>query len=138
MFAGSSFGNLAALLAVSAVSGVLGASPGLGAEPAQDKRMLRHVVLFKFKEGTTAEQVKEIEQAFRQLPKKIDAIKGFEWGTDNSVEMLSDGFTHCFIVSFADEQGRETYLPHPAHKAFVDLVKPRLEKVLVIDFWQKE
>ena len=75
--------------------------------------------------------------AFAALPKKIDAIKDFEWGTDVSVENKSAGFTHCFIVTFADEKGREVYLPHPAHKDFVKIVGPVLEDVLVVDYWTK-
>jgi lysophospholipase L1-like esterase len=100
-------------------------------------KVLRHVVLFKFKEGTTDEQIQEVADAFAELPKKIDAIEDFEWGTDNSPEMLSQGFTHCFLVTFRDEKGRDTYLPHPEHKKFVELALPRIEKVLVVDFWTK-
>lgn len=99
--------------------------------------VLRHVVLFSFKEGTTPETVAQIEKAFAALPSKIDVIKDFEWGTDVSVENLADGFTHAFFVTFENEQGRATYLPHPAHQEFVSLVKPNLEKVLVIDYWAK-
>lgn len=95
---------------------------------------LRHVVLFAFKEGTPAEKIKEIENGFRALPAKIPVIADFEWGTDCSVEGLTDGFTHAFLVTFNDAKGRETYLPHPAHQAFVALLKPHLEKVLVIDY----
>ena len=73
--------------------------------------------------------------AFAELPKKIDVIDAFEWGTDNSPEMLAQGFTHCFLVTFRDEKGRETYLPHPEHKKFVELALPRIEKVLVVDYW---
>ncbi len=95
---------------------------------------LRHVVLLQFKEGTSAEQIQKIEDAFRALPKKIPQIVDFEWGTNNSPEGLNDGFTHCFLVTFADEAGRAAYLPHPAHRAFVKILKPHLEKVLVIDY----
>ena len=101
----------------------------------KSERVLRHVVLFKFKADTSAEQVQEVVTEFGKLAKKIDSVRGFESGTDNSPEKLADGFTHCFSVTFADEKGREEYLPHPAHKEFVDLAKPRLEKVLVVDFW---
>ena len=97
--------------------------------------VLRHVVLFKFNETTTPEQVREVEQAFAALPGKIDTIIDFEFGTDVSVENKADGFTHCFVVTFRDEKGRETYLPHDAHQAFVRLVRGKIEKVLVIDFW---
>ena len=95
---------------------------------------LRHVVLFAWKEGTPATKIKEIEDGFRGLPAKIPAIADFEWGTDCSVEGLADGFTHAFLVTFNTAKDREIYLPHPAHQAFVALLKPHLEKVLVIDY----
>jgi lysophospholipase L1-like esterase len=98
-------------------------------------RVMRHVVLFKFKEATTPEQVKSIEQAFAALPAQIDTIIDFEFGTDVSVEGKSKGFTHCFLVTFGDEAGRAVYLPHPAHDAFVKLVVPHIEDVLVFDYW---
>ena len=99
--------------------------------------VLRHVVLFKFKDGTTAEQIRQIEQAFCALPGKIDAIRDFEWGTDVSVENRQEGFTHCFVVTFRDENARAEYLPHLAHKEFGKLLGPCLDKVLVIDYWTK-
>jgi len=96
---------------------------------------LRHVVLLKFKDASSAADIKKVEDAFRDLPSKIKAVKGFEWGTNNSPENLNQGFTHCFFVSFETEKDREEYLPHPAHKAFVDVLTPHLDKVLVIDYW---
>ncbi len=101
-------------------------------------KMLRHVVLFKFKDDATPAQVKEVEDAFRELPSKIKEIKGLEWGTNNSPENLAQGYTHCFYLSFASEEDRATYLPHPAHKAFGAVLSPYLDKVLVIDYWAKD
>jgi len=98
-------------------------------------RLLRHVVLFKFKDETTDEQVGQIERAFCALPDKVDAIYDFEWGTDVSVENRQQGFTHCFFVTFLSEEDRAKYIPHPAHKAFGEMLGPYLEKVLVIDYW---
>lgn len=102
------------------------------------EKMLRHVVLFKFKDSATAEQVKAVEDAFRELPSKIKEIKDFEWGTNNSPEGLNQGLTHCFFVSFASEADREVYLPHPDHKAFVDVLGPVLDKVTVLDYWAQK
>ncbi len=99
--------------------------------------VLRHVVLFKFKDGTSSEELKTIENAFGSLPERIPEIVGYEWGLNNSPEGLNKDFTHCFFVSFASEEGRATYLPHPAHKEFVDLVGPYVDDVLVIDYWVK-
>ncbi|MBN1491037.1 MAG: Dabb family protein [Phycisphaerae bacterium] len=124
------------LVAMGAWGGCANGKAGSGvcitAEPA---RVLRHVVLVAFKEGTTPEQVREIEAAFSELPATIEAIQYFEWGRDVSVEDRADGFTHCFFVTFKDEAGRDVYLPHPAHQAFVEIAGPHIEKVLVVDYW---
>jgi hypothetical protein len=100
--------------------------------------VLRHVVFFKFKPGTDEAKLAEIVDAFRALPGKIDAIQDFEYGTDVGVEGLSKGFTHCFFVTFADEKGRDAYLPHPAHQEFVAILKPHLDDVCVVDYKAQE
>lgn len=105
---------------------------------AAQSKNLRHVVLFKFKESSSAADVKKVEDAFRALPAQIKQIKSFDWGLNNSPENLNQGFTHCFLVTFASEKDREIYLPHPAHQAFVEVLKPHLDKVLVIDYWAKK
>jgi hypothetical protein len=104
-------------------------------ECKKDARLLRHVVLFKFKEGTTPEKIKEVENAFASLPGKIDVIKRFEWGTNVSPENRAEGFTHCFLVTFSSEQDRDAYLIHPDHKGFGKSLGGCLDKVLVVDYW---
>ena len=94
----------------------------------------RHVVCFKFKDDAKPEQIAAIEKAFAELPKKIDTITDFEWGTNVSPENHAQGYTHCFIVTFEDKAGLEVYIPHKAHKEFVELLLPSLDKVFVIDF----
>jgi hypothetical protein len=101
----------------------------------EGKRLLRHVVMFKFKETATEETVREIEKKFAALPGKIDVIAGFEWGTDVSVENKQQGFTHCFFVSFESEKDRDAYIPHPAHQAFSGFAREYVDKVLVLDYW---
>ena len=98
-------------------------------------QVLRHAVFFQFKESSTEEQVREVVDAFRALPSQIDAIVDFQWGTNNSPEGLDDGFTHCFLLTFENEEGRAIYLPHEAHKAFGNVLRPHMQKVFVIDYW---
>lgn len=100
-----------------------------------NKKQLRHVVLFKFIESATAEDIAKIEQAFAALPGKIPQIKSYEWGTNNSPEGLDKGFTHCFFLTFESEEDRAIYLPHPDHKAFGGVLGPHLDDVLVLDYW---
>lgn len=104
---------------------------------AQSTPQLRHVVLFQFKATSSPEDVAKVEAAFAQLPKQISQIKAFEWGLNNSPENLNQGFTHCFTLTFASEADRDAYLPHPAHKAFGQVLRPHLEKVLVVDYWTR-
>lgn len=101
---------------------------------AEEAGVYRHVVLFKFKESATPDQVRAVEAAFKALPSKIDTITGFEWGTNVSPEGKDDGFTHCFFLTFKDKAGLEVYIPHPDHKAFGAQLRPILDKVLVIDY----
>lgn len=125
---------LAALLLAATILLAMTAAPA----PTQAAEgRFRHVVCFKFKDGTSAAEIAEIEKAFAALKDRIDTIVAFEWGTTENIEPLNDGFTHCFVVTFADKKGLEVYLPHPAHEAFVARLKPRLDKVFVFDYTAK-
>jgi heme-degrading monooxygenase HmoA len=112
--------------------------PALASAAEPTDNVLRHVVMYKFKETVTPEQVEQVVAAFSGLPKKIDAIMGFERGTNVSSEGKSEGFTHVFVVTFKDEAGRDAYLKHPAHDAYVQVVKDKREKVVVFDYWAEK
>jgi len=94
--------------------------------------------MFKFKDGTTDADIQQIVAAFRELPQKIHTIKSFEWGVNNSPEKLNDSLTHCFFVTFTSEKDRNDYLVNPAHVAFVAVLKPHLDRPLVLDYWAEE
>jgi hypothetical protein len=104
------------------------------ATPAFADGPVRHVVFFKFKKEATPEQIENLCKEFTTLPSKIKEIDGFEWGTNNSPENLDKGFKHCWVVSFKSAKDRDVYLKHPAHEAFVGIVKPIVEDVMVVDF----
>ena len=101
-------------------------------------KVLRHIVMYKFKDDVQPAQVQEVIDAFAGLPKKVDTIVGFEHGTNVSKEGKSEGFTHVFVVTFKDEAGRDAYLKHPAHDEYVKVVKDRREKVVVFDYWAEK
>lgn len=123
-------------LAFSVITIALGLSAAaLYAEEGKAGKVLKHVVMYKFKDDCTKEQVQEVIDAFSALPKRIDTIIAFERGTNVSQEGKSEGLTHCFVVTFKDEQGLATYLKHPAHDAYVQVVKDKREKVVVFDYW---
>jgi hypothetical protein len=108
------------------------------AQGADQGRVLRHMVLYKFKDGLPQAQIDEVVAAFSALPQKIDTILDFERGTNTSSEGKSQGLTHAFVVTFRDQQGLDTYLKHPAHLDYVKVVQDKREKVVVFDYWTGE
>jgi hypothetical protein len=97
----------------------------------------RHIVCFKFKEGTSAAEIERVEKSFVALKSTIPLIQSMEWGTNVSPEKLADGFTHCFFVTFKTKADLDTYLPHPEHKKFGAGLKGLIDKVFVIDYVAK-
>lgn len=110
-------------------------SAQLVAAQQSEKKVLRHVVMFGWKAGTSSDSINKIITAFKALPSKIDMIKDFEYGVNNSPENLTHGLTHCFLLSFKSEADRNAYLIHPAHKAFGAQLKPRPDYITVLDYW---
>src|SRR5688572_23556340 len=80
----------------------------IGAEKTEKGKLL-HVVSFKFKDTAGADKVKEVEEAFRGLKKKIPQITSLEWGTNVSPEKHDKGFTHGFILGFKSDKDRDDY-----------------------------
>jgi hypothetical protein len=95
---------------------------------------IRHIVHLKFKPEADKAQIQNVITEFAALKKKIALIETLEWGTNVSPEGLDKGFTHCWVVSFKSATDRDAYLVHPEHKKFVDVLKPVLDEVLVVDF----
>jgi hypothetical protein len=101
-------------------------------------RVLRHVVLFKYKPEVTPAQLDEINRAFQDLKRQIPEVRDFERGINNSPEGLDKGFTHGYLITFSSEEDRAAYLPHPAHKKFVELLGGKLDEPFVFDYWTIE
>jgi hypothetical protein len=96
--------------------------------------MIRHVLLLSFKPHVSESDMLAAFKNFESMPEKIDGVASVEWGWNNSPENISRGFTHCVFMTFADEQGRENYLPHPQHEALKAQLDPLLENIIVLDY----
>ena len=118
------------LVAAAATSGRGGSTLEAQAPP------VRHIVVFKYKAGTTDEQIKQVTDAFRALRKTIPGITAFEDGVNNSPEKKNLGFTHVYQLSFVDLAARDAYLPHPEHKKFGQLLGTLgvVEDAFVVDY----
>ena len=98
--------------------------------------MVRHVVVFRYKPGTSADQIGQVTDAFRGLRSRIPGIIGFEDGVNDSPEGKDLGFTHVHLVTFESAAARDAYLPHPDHARFGQLLGQLgvVADVFVVDY----
>ncbi len=102
----------------------------------EQEKLLRHMVIFKFNDDASKDDVSKLNEAFNGLAESIPVVKDFEWGINDSPEDFHQDFTHCYLLTFASEEDRDSvYTPHPDHQAFVQSLQPHLEKVFVVDYW---
>lgn len=97
---------------------------------------VRHVVVLKYRAGTTPQQIEEVTNAFRALKDRIPNILSFEHGVNDSPEGRNLGFTHVYLLTFTDAAARDRYLPHPEHQKFGELLGRLgvLEDAFVVDY----
>ncbi|WEX08808.1 Dabb family protein [Chelativorans sp. AA-79] len=112
---------------------------------------VRHIVLFRYKDGTTEAQRSEIQRRFMVLAKEAvrdgkPYIASIETGPQSSGEGVDGGFEGAFLVTFRSEGDRNYYVGTPVvsdpeffdpeHQKFKDFVGPYLAEdgVLVFDF----
>ena len=96
---------------------------------------IKRVVLFKFKSGTGDKTISEIFDGLSQLQDKIRGIKDFCGGAYSSSDGLNQGYSHGFVMTFADEAARDAFGSHEAHQDLVNgLIGPNIDGVLAFDF----
>ncbi|GMY27985.1 stress-response A/B barrel domain-containing protein HS1-like [Fagus crenata] len=100
----------------------------------QGNGLVKHMLLVKFKDGVSENQIDELTKGYANLVNLIETMKSLHWGKDVSIENLHQGFTHVFESTFESTEGIAEYIAHPAHVEFANLFLSNLEKVIVIDY----
>ena len=95
---------------------------------------IKHIVLLKFKEGTSAEQINQLFDELLDMTETIPAIEDYVSGANCSPEGLNQGYTHGLVMTFTDAAARDAYLPHPDHERVKQAVLPHVESVVVFEF----
>ena len=95
--------------------------------------MVRHIVLIKWVEGTTAEQVQEVTAALDSLPAQIDAIASYTHGPD--LHLAEGRHDYAVVADFADADAWRVYDTHPVHeKARADVIFPLVAHRVSVQF----
>lgn len=124
--------------------------PAAFTAPDYHPGLVRHMVMFRLKPGTTEAQRQMVISGFRDLaslsrrPDGTHVISALETGIQNSGEGADLGLQLGFLVTFRSEGDRNYYVGRPvvtrpgcfdpAHDHYKQTVGPYLEKVVVFDY----
>ena len=91
----------------------------------------RHVLMLRFTDDASKEQIGALYEGLASMPEKIDQIRRFDFGPD--LGLGSSNFDMALIADFDSEDDWRNYSDHPYHQAFVakDLVPILAEAVRV-------
>lgn len=97
--------------------------------------MIRHIVMFKFKEEaegrTKAENLAITKAMLEALPEKIEWIRSSTVKT-NSPDADQTNYDLCLISDFDSFEDLNSYIVHPNHKAVGAFMRPvRLDRSCV-------
>lgn len=84
---------------------------------------LRHIVLIRFTDAATEEQIEAVSVGLDSLPGKIGQIRSYEHGRDAGVRPAT--WDYGLVAEFDSAEDFTSYLQHPDHRALVaDLLDP--------------
>jgi Stress responsive A/B Barrel Domain len=94
--------------------------------------MIKHVVLFKFKQGTAQTNVDELMGLLAALPDAIPEIKSYQFGRD--VTGIEKPYDFALVSGFDDMAALKQYADHPDHVKVVEFVRTISDDVASVDF----
>ena len=101
-------------------------------------KMIRHIVLTKFKPETDEAAITALYAALSALTDTLPGAHNFTAGRSESPEHLDKGFKHALVIDFDTWADLKIYADHPEHKALAaQLVQGAvggLDGLLVVDF----
>lgn len=94
--------------------------------------MIRHIVIFKFKEEVPQSDRDGFLEMLRALPSKISEIIDFEAGYD--VVRSARAFDLGLVTSYADLAALDRYAKHEHHLPVIARSKEICQQVASVDF----
>lgn len=98
-----------------------------------NKKMLIHIVCWKYKPETTAEEKETHVAKLKNLPNVIPHIESFKIGFD--MLQLERSFDTGLVAVFPDREALDFYTLHPDHQEAAGFGKKVAEKVVSVDFF---
>jgi hypothetical protein len=85
--------------------------------------VIQHIVLLKWKPGTTDAQIDDAFDQAQTLVKEISSVERVTFGRNRARD--DHGFSHALIVRLTDDDALSAYLDHPVRKQYlIDVLGP--------------
>ncbi|KAF9541477.1 hypothetical protein EC957_003037 [Mortierella hygrophila] len=93
-----------------------------------------HTVLFKIKEDSSDDKVKEMMTAIAAFQNQLpELILSMHSGVDKSAQ--TQGFSYSFTMIFKNKQDLDTYIASEAHTQFAQKIgHPLIKDAIVVDY----
>ena len=76
--------------------------------------MILHLVLFRFKAGTTSDRIAQAGEALLAMRRNIPEIRDIRWGLN--LGPSAGEYSHVLSVALDDMAAVQRYLDHPVHR----------------------
>ncbi|WP_217559412.1 Dabb family protein [Paenibacillus sp. GbtcB18] len=83
--------------------------------------MIDHIVLVKFGESTTEEELQDVIARFKALKNHLSGVIDLQAGLNFSPN--SQGYQLVLSVRFENQEALEAYGPHPEHQAVAAYIR---------------
>ena len=95
--------------------------------------MIRHVVTFRWKPETSADDIAAVEAGLRELPAAITQIQRYTFGRDLGI---NDGnFQFAVVADFASADDYVVYRDDPQHRRLIEeRIRPHIAERVAIQF----
>ncbi|WP_419929491.1 Dabb family protein [Candidatus Poriferisocius sp.] len=95
--------------------------------------MIRHVVMFRFRDDADEAQRQAVHDAIATMPKATGVTEAYEFGPD--LGLAEGNFDFTVVGDFADQEAYLTYRDHPEHQRIVfDIIRPAISDRAAIQF----
>jgi len=95
---------------------------------------VKHIVLLKFKDGTSEEQINQFFDEILDISETVTGVEDYVSGNNNSLEKQNQGFTHGFIMTFTNSDIRDAYVASAENERFKKLCEPVVAATTIFDF----
>lgn len=94
--------------------------------------MLTHVVLLQPKDDVSPAEITAALEHVQALQKAIPGILSVQVGENLNISN-NQGYSHGFVLQFADAETFKGYAPHPAHQSVSDELRRISQNIIDFD-----